>query len=514
MSRTQRFLSGVSLGYTYLGLVTVVGLWLTPFLLGRIGTESFGQWLVMTQIVGYLQLLDLGVVALAPREMAYATGRTLQGAASTEAALVMARFRRVVLWQVPLAAVAAALIWWVGGHHWAELRWALGAVLAAFVIAFPFRLYHAALQGLQDLGFLGKVQLASWAAGTMTTIGLVLAGSDLEALVAGWLVTQSTSAIACVLRMRSRFAQIWAMPAASLDRAEATHLIRRAGWISAGQIGQVFLNGSDLLVIGAVLGPAAVVPYACTGKLVTVLANHPQLLMQTAAPALAEMRTSESRARVTEVATALMRAMLVMSGVVACLVLAVNETFVTWWVGASFYAGPWLTTLLVAAMLLRHLATALTYALFAFGHERRLSLIAVSDGVVTLATTTLLLWVTPLGILSAALGSLSGVLLVGLPFTASALARELGVSTAALLATQRSWLWRFVVATAALVALGRALSPQGIGGLIAMGTAAALVYGALMLPLALMPPLGTFVRAALAPVLALVGRQAAAGTRP
>ena len=504
----------MSLGYAYLGMVTVVGLWLTPFLLGRIGTEAFGLWLVTTQILGYLQLLDLGVVALAPREMAYATGRTLQGAPAGEAALVLARFRRVVLWQVPLAACAAAAIWWVGGYRWPELRWPLGAVLGAFAVAFPFRLNHAALQGLQDLGYLGKVQMAAWAAGTATTIVLVLLGAELGALVAGWIVTQFTSAIACVARMRLRFGGIWARPATSLPWADTKGLVTRAGWVSAAQVGQVFLNGSDLLVIGAVLGPAAAVPYSCTGKLVSVLANHPQLLMQTAAPALAEMRTSESRERVAEVATALMRAMLVISGAVACLVLTVNDVFVSWWVGADLYAGPWLTTLLVAAMLCRHLATSLTYALFAFGHERRISLVAVGDGVITLAATAILALATPLGLISAALGSLAGVLLVSLPFTATALARELGMGVTALLTSQAQWLWRFLAATGILTVLGRLVAPHGLAGLLVMATLVAVVYGALMLPLALKPPLGNFVRSALAPALAVFGRQQAAGTRP
>src|SRR5690606_28107826 len=75
MSRTRRFLGGLSIGYFSMVLTLVVGLWLTPFLLGRIGTHEYGLWLITTQILGYLMLLDLGVVALAPRETAYATGR-------------------------------------------------------------------------------------------------------------------------------------------------------------------------------------------------------------------------------------------------------------------------------------------------------------------------------------------------------------------------------------------------------------------------------------------------------
>ena len=62
------------------------------------------------------------------------------------------------------------------------------------------------------------------------------------------------------------------------------------------QVAQTLLAGSDVLLVGALIGPAAAVPYACTAKLIQVLANHPQMLMQAAAPALSEMRMSESAA--------------------------------------------------------------------------------------------------------------------------------------------------------------------------------------------------------------------------
>ena len=49
------------------------------------------------------------------------------------------------------------------------------------------------------------------------------------------------------------------------------------------------------LVVGKLLGPEAIVPYACTGKLMTMLANQPQLFMQMALPALSELRGSAAR---------------------------------------------------------------------------------------------------------------------------------------------------------------------------------------------------------------------------
>lgn len=490
-------------------LTLVVGLWLTPFLLGRIGTHEYGLWLITTQILGYLMLLDLGVVALAPRETAYATGRRISGEANDVPA-TFARFRAIVRWQVVPTALVSAIAWRIVTAGWPDLRLPLAIILLAFLAAFPLRLYHATLQGLQDLSFLAKVQLASWIAGTAVTIALVIAGVGLAALAAGWVVTQAASAAACAVRLRSQFDDVWEAPAVKPSVAEARDVFARSGWVSLSQVGQVFLNGSDMLVLGAVLGPAATVPYACTGKLITVLANHPQLLMQTAAPALAEMRTSTTHTEIARVAGALMRAMLIGSGAVACFVLAANETFVSWWVGADQYAGMALTILLLAVMLIRHFSTTLVYALFSFGYERRLSLTAISDGIVTLVTTAILLMTTDLGIMSAAAGSLAGVVLVSIPACARALARELRIGVWELFRSVRGWIVRFVMAATASVIVSRAIGGHGIAAVAATGLTTAGIYTALMWPLLMEPPLGPYVRAALNGVAGLVGLRSGA----
>ena len=97
MSRTQRFLTGFVTGYAHLILATIAGLWLTPFFLRHLGQSTYGLWLVGTQIIAYLLLMDLGIVALLPRETAYVTGRTgrhdAPGAAAPDREDVDARVR-------------------------------------------------------------------------------------------------------------------------------------------------------------------------------------------------------------------------------------------------------------------------------------------------------------------------------------------------------------------------------------------------------------------------------------
>jgi O-antigen/teichoic acid export membrane protein len=492
MTRAARVLGGVSLGQAHLVLATVVGLWLTPVLLARVGPQQYGLWLVGLQLLGYLYLLDLGVVGLLPRETAYASGRVLTGEDPALLSDTVARIRGVIWWQVPAVLVVTAVAWALLPASWEPLRTPLTWVLLFFALTFPTRAYHALLQGLQDLVFLGQVQLVAWSTGTAVLIALVFNGAGLIALAAGWLVTQGMTVAACWWRVRSRHASAWAPRPRAVSWAEARAFIGRSIWISMAQVAQTLLAGSDVLLVGALLGPAAAVPYACTAKLIQVLANHPQMLMQAAAPALSEMRMSERRERLAATTSALTRAMLVLSGAIACVVVAANQDFVRWWVGPTQYGGSVLTLVLVAAMLARHLNTTTVYAVFCFGHERRLSVTAVADGLVT--TVAALVLVPQFGLLGVALASLVGVVTVSYVPNLRLLARELGVHSYTPVVELRGWFVRFAVCAATSAVLAALPFGHGFPQLVTRAAGASLVYALVMVPFAVTGTLGLYVQ--------------------
>src|ERR1700682_272110 len=280
MSRTRRFLGGVSLGYANQVLLTVVGLWLTPFLLRRIGQHDYGLWRVGAQLLAYLSLMDFGIMALLPRATAYAMGRAGSVVEAKYLPEIIGRTAWLVLCQTPFVALAAAILWLTIPGDWGALRVPIGVVMLAFVLSFPWRIFQAVLQGLQDLPFLGKLNIAAWFCGTAITIGLVFAGEGLYSLAFGWVVTQFTAACLCYLRLRRKFPNTLPHRLPSLSWLTVRSQLTQGFWVSVAQVAQVLVSGTDVLIIGTLLGPLAVVPFACTSKLIGVLANQPQMLMQ------------------------------------------------------------------------------------------------------------------------------------------------------------------------------------------------------------------------------------------
>ncbi len=492
MSRTQRILGGTSVAYLHQAVIILVGLWLTPFLLRRVGQHELGLWMVAGQLLGYLTLLDLGVLAILPREVAFATGRSEGGDVQAHIGALVVQVRRIVRWQLPILALACLFVWWFLPLEWTSLRRPLLLVFAAFLVLYPLRIVSAVLQGAQDLVFLAQTQMIGWGLGTVTTVALVLGGAGLYAVVLGWIVTMAVPAGAAWWRVRSR----WPGLTGSAGGGGAVRAyFNRSIWVSVGQIAQVLLAGSDVLVLGRILGPAAVVPYACTGKLVTVFANHPQLLMHAAQPALTELRASGSRERLRVVATALTQAMLMMSGGLLVVILAVNHYFVNWWVGSVQYGGWWLSVAFAGMMLLRHWNVATVYTLFCFGYERQISLTSLIDGIVTVAVGAVCVW--RFGPIGAPIGSMVGVLVVSLPFNLRSVAHEMDMGVGAFLRTIAPLFFRIsAIGVAAAVASGY-LVEQSLVGVLFLLIATAALYAAAILPLALNGPVGPYLRVAM-----------------
>ncbi len=496
MSRTKRVLGGLAIGYGNQILLTLAGLWLTKFLLNRLGQSDYGLWLVGTKILGYLLLLDVGVVALLPREVAFATGRAGGLAEAKDLPEIVGRTGRIVMWQLSVVALASLAAWIWLPSEWAPLRAPLGLVFGVFVLTFPARILHGALAGLQDLAWLGGAFSVTWLAGTGVTVGLVMAGFGLYGMALGWSVSQALSAGAWWLRLRRRFPQVLPRRLPPISRDRLWDRLSRGFWVSVSQVANVLLQGTDLLILGKMLGPAAVVPYFCTGKVLSVLANQPQLLAQVAQPALSELRTSAGRDHLHRVATVLTRAILMLSGGIAGLVLLVNQGFVRWWVGPEQYGGLGLTVALVGGMLVRHWNMTAAYSLFALGHDKRLSITSLVDGAVTVVASIGLSHTY--GLLGPALGNLAGVVMVSLPANLRALARDTDTAVRQLLLDQWPWAWRFGLSTMGALLVGHAWVPTTLPALVLASLLFGILYTGLMWPLALREPLGQYVRPQLA----------------
>jgi O-antigen/teichoic acid export membrane protein len=510
MSRTNRFLGGLVMTYGYQGLLMLVGLWLMPFYLGHIGQHDYGLWLVGTQLLTYLTLTDFGVVALLPLETAYATGRAGGGAEKADdLPQIVGQTIHIVLLQLPIVMVLAAILWLTIPAEWIGLRWPLAIVLIAFIVAFPLRIFPALLQGLQDLTFANGLQTVTWMVSTALTVLMVLAGWSLYALALGWLIGQVVPTPIYLYRMRKRFPQVLPRRLPPLIWSSARSQLGKGFWISVAQMAQLLITNTDVVIIGRMLGVAAVVPYSFTGKLPGVLGNQAWILMHTAVPALCELKTGESRQRIFQVLAALSQGMLAFSGFLVCVILVINHWLVDWLVASKHYGEQYggfaLSGAILMSMIVRHWTATTSYTVFSFGHQRRISLTNLGDGFVTLLSCLVgtKLW----GVIGGPIGITIGACVVSLPLNLQVIARDTDTSVWRLIrAMLGGWFWRFALVAAGTVWVALQWTPKSLleAGLAALVVST--VYVLVMLPIVLRPPLGNYVR----PLMSSLGAKYAA----
>jgi O-antigen/teichoic acid export membrane protein len=497
MSRSRQFLGGLILTYGYQAAVILTGLWLVPYYLTKIGQHDYGLWLVGTQLLTYLTLTDLGVVALLPLEIGYAKGRAGGTENVAELRQITGQTLRLVLYQLPLVACVALALWLAIPAEWQGLKVPLAVVLVGFVVSFPLRILPDLLRGLQDLTFLGVLQMMNWAVTTTVTILMVAAGWSLLALAIGWLIGQVILTPVYLWRLGKYFPGVLPRGLPPLVGSAIKSQIGKGFWVSVSQIATLLMANSDVLILGRLLGPAAVVPYALTGKLISVLANQAQVLMQTAEPGLCELKTGESKERILRVLLALTHGVLAFSGLVFCVVLVDNHWFVDWWISAKKhgeqYGGFTLNLVILCSMVVRHWCTSTAYTVFCFGHQRRISLTNLSDGMLTALSCIAL--VRLFGPPGAAASSIVGACVISLPLNLAMIARDTDQSVWQLVYRMLGpWCQRFIPLGALMLFVASLWAPKSIWEAAGAAVAIAAVYGALMIPIILKSPLAAYLR--------------------
>jgi O-antigen/teichoic acid export membrane protein len=498
MSRSRSFLGGAFFAYLYTGLLMVVGLWLTPFYIHTLGQRDYGVWLVALQVLNFLLLCDFGIIVVTPRDVANAAGVEHADPASGEVARVVGQTVKVVLAQTALVAVAAVAVFFLRPAQDVALRGPIAVILAVFVVSYPLRIFPAVLQGLQDLKFMGQVRLTLWGLGTVLVIAMLLFGGRFYALACGWCIQQMGHDLVAFFRLRRLrpdllSAEVWRQ-AGPIRWGWFT----RGFWVNLNQIATALTAGSDLLIVGRAISASTVVVYSSTNKLITVLQNQPQMLATIALPGLSHMRTSESRERILQASTSLTQAMLLIAGAVFCAILAVNQQFVSWWLGARFFGGMQLTVILLLTFLFRQTDYTLGVTLFALGHEKLISIRGLIDGAVSVTVAIALVghW----GMSGVAFGFLCGAGLVSLPFDVVLLTRTLGVSVAELSRSYLPYFWRFALVGCVSLAVRRWFGAPDVLHMAVSISIVGVVYLLLVIPYVWTTPLRGYIEDAIATI--------------
>ncbi|WP_218933432.1 lipopolysaccharide biosynthesis protein [Rubripirellula lacrimiformis] len=276
-SRELQFLSVArtvvrNLASSWVGFASqlVVTFFLTPFVIGALGTEAYGVWLLLQATVGYYGLVDMGLRAGLTQSI---TRRIAAGDIDAVRGHLGAA--------VPMLACLGLLVTVIGGAlGWVLPRavemapavqsglWIVILVQAVSVgLQMPFAPYGAVLVGLQRYDIANGLAVVTRLLSAGLTYLALVNGGGLLALSVVLLISNVIDSV-----IRSRLA-IYLLPGIrgvvpKLNRSELSELSNVGVWNFLIHISRRLICFSDALVIGVLFSAAAVVPFGIASALV------------------------------------------------------------------------------------------------------------------------------------------------------------------------------------------------------------------------------------------------------
>jgi|YNPMSStandDraft_1061717.scaffolds.fasta_scaffold07783_3 O-antigen/teichoic acid export membrane protein len=420
MSRRQlavrTYLSAVVGGVTGI----LVGLITTPLLLRWLGDERVGAYRVAVEWVGYVALLDFGLMGGLQVALARAIARgDRQEVAAVVHAGIRGGLRLAILggvcifglsWVVPylLPALSAEIRSELQVGLWVSLLGGLWGPLLVFrpLLEASQRGYWVQWASVVQHGLTGGllVGLAAMGSGVPGLFLATVAGSGAASLLLTWQGVRRYPEILAGWR------QVVVLPSVFSGAMFIFNLCSRLSLMS------------DTIVIGLILGPVAAVVFTVTQRLLLVV--DMQILAAGTAvwPALADLYHRGETERFNQRLIQLTRWSGALMGLLVVPVMACTPAFVTVWVGDHRYGGHLLTVATAVFVWLHGVIALWGWPLVTLGRVHRLVPVMVVGTVVNVAVSVGGTWMW--GVAGPAIGSAVGYAVVHLGWMAILLQQE------------------------------------------------------------------------------------------
>lgn len=329
-------------------VLALLGLVVNPVVLGAVGSVAFGIWKTAQQAVGFVTLAD----GRSTQALKWVVASRVGGERGEELRRDVGATLVVWLLWLPVSVAAAALLVGLALPRLVDgvdptLTLTVGAVLAVGTVI-------GGVLGIPDAVLRGSnlVHLSAHAS-TVVAVGVALVSVIAVSLSGGVVALAVTSVTGVVVLaattwwIASRRVAWWGVARPHAD--EIGRLSRFSGWLLAWATVDRVLLSAELLLFGAVLGPAMAASFAITSYATIFAVGAGMLTTGAMMPSLGGMlaRSDAEAARLVALAKSLNVAIVVVAG--GAIVL-LNETFVTAWVGAEHYLGDPVNALMVVAM--------------------------------------------------------------------------------------------------------------------------------------------------------------------
>ena len=429
----------------------LVGIFLSPFILHRLGDAAFGIWVLIFSLTGYYGIFDFGIRSSIIRFVSKYTATNdlneVSGVINT-ALFTYSCVGALCLLITVVGSFYVDRVFHVSPGLQTTARWLLLMVGASVAVGFPLGMFGGVLEGLQ------KFYILNWTNIISSLLRLVLIVFYLNrgyGLLTVALITVGMPFLASIVRaiialrsMPLKFSRTY------VDRSSFRHMANYSGVTFVIIVAAQLRFKTDAVVIGKLLSSAAITYFYAGSRLVDYAAEVVSSLAQIFVPMSSQSDAAGNIDRLRKIFIAGNRACAFTTFPMTLTFVIMGKSIIEVWLGKRYVAlgYPVLITLIVPSTLML-IQSASSRILFGMSKHGQFAVVALLEGVANLTLSILL--VRPFGILGDAVGTAIPLATTYILFMPRHLCSRLGIRLSAYL--QQAYLLPMMLCTPAAIFL-------------------------------------------------------------
>lgn len=277
----------------------LVGFLLVPYMIQMVGVERFGIWSLLSILVGYFALLDLGIGVSFTRFIAeeYTAGNTLE-----INRIVNSGFVFYLCAALPVIAIAFVGREWIfsllqiNQAAYPDAVLAYYGTLGIFFITAMFSGFVSILQGLQRIDLVNKIAVGVTVPNVIATIIFLNNGLRLDGLLWANMITAGSGLLCSLVAAKRIFPHLRFSPAA-FSRETMSRLLRFGLKMQFSKLVDLSTFQSDKAFVSYFAGVGSVTYYHLGTQINWRIRDLPLLLLSSLLPAASELNALKDRHR-------------------------------------------------------------------------------------------------------------------------------------------------------------------------------------------------------------------------
>jgi len=474
----RQILKNVGSSWSALAVNVLVGIFLSPFILHRLGDVAFGIWVLIFSVTGYYGLFDLGIRSSIIR---YVSKYTATGESGKLACFVNTSFFTYTIIGVVSMALTTVLSSYVGGlfrippelHRQAHILLLL--VGAAVSLGFPLGVFGGMLEGLQRFYILNWTSIGSTLLRAALIVHFLNRGYGLITVA---LITVGLPILSSILRGIIVF-RLCPVPIGLryVDKESLRNMATYGGTTFLVIVAGHLRFRTDELVLGRMMSAVAITYFSIGARIVDYAQEFVSSLAQIFVPMSSQSEAKNDLERLRKVYIAGNRVCALLILPITVILILLGKHVIRIWVGARYipHSYPVLVVLIIpfALMLMQ---SASGRVLFGMGKHQSMAKVTLLEGIANLILSIAL--VPPLGVVGDALGTAVPLGCTFLLFMPRHLAKQIGVPVSSFVRQAYSLPFLLTLPLVGVVWLAnRVFTPKNLVQLVMEIGTAFLIYG-------------------------------------